>query len=156
MPATATQTVTAAPARITGQPSKLARKDFRSVDYWLEVENGHTPEHLKDPHWWAHYSRKLASNTIVHARWEDGTRYAQYLVIASGEGWVKVEEIVAREFDASESDPTPMQDLYKIDHVGSGWRVIGRNTAKVLADKLPKRTDAEAFIATQVALRSKQ
>lgn len=155
-----TQTKTPEPAplvrSIAAQPKTLQRKDFIATDYWLTVEDGHQFDDLLNPDYYAHIARKLRTNTMIYVNAADGRFFAMLRVTSSGDAWAKVQVILKTEEAVEVGDPTPERGIYKIDHTQEGWRVIHRDTAKVIVAKLGTRVDAERFIDETVAAKSKQ
>ncbi len=70
---------------------------------------------------------------------------------SSSDNWAKVQVIHKVDEQTELGDPTPDRAMYKIDHTQTGWRVIHRDTAKMLLDRLGTRADAESAVDQLVA-----
>jgi len=155
-PQTQTSTPAPAPRKIMGHAGKFKRRDFAATDYLWVIEKGHTLEDLKNPEYWGHIAGKLRTNDHIWCAAEDNSFYCLARVVANASTWAKVQILLLTEDAGIEVDPTPERELYKIDHIATGWRVIHRNTGKTLASGLPRRDDAEAAITTLLAEKTKQ
>ena len=149
-------TLEIAPRRIAAQAPKLQRKDYVSTDYWLTVEQGHTFEDLQNPDYYAHIARKLRTNTLIYANAADGSFFAMLRVVSCGDAWAKVQTIIFNGEKIASGDPTPDRALYKIDHIGTGWRVIHRDTGKEMVRSLGQRGAAARFSDEILAAKTKQ
>lgn len=158
MPTPQTQTSTAAPPprRIMGRPQTFKRRDYVALDYHWTIEKGHTVDDLKNPDYWGHIAGKLRPYDHIWFASEDGSLYGLARVIAVASTWAKVQIVFEAHSDPMEVDPTPERGLYKVDHIGTGWRVIHRDTGKVVKGELTRREDAEAAIDEIVAKKTKQ
>jgi len=137
-------------------PTALKMKAEVSLDYWLTAPEGAEPEDLASPDWWQNIARRLRSNTIVHVRPADGRWYGQFLVLSAADTWAKVTPVLLAKTDTraeEDGDPTPMDKRFKIDHIATGWRVIHRDTGKVIKGGLAERSDAEKVIQAEAAKR---
>lgn len=137
-------------------PNNLKMRSEVSLDYWLFVPPGHGPDDLLNPDYWQHNARRLKTNTIVNVRAEDGSWFGMFLVVSAGDTWAKVVPILVAKTETlveADGDPTPMDKRFKIDHIGTGWRVIHRDTGKVIKDQLVTRTDAEKIVQVEAGKR---
>lgn len=137
-------------------PTSLKMRSEVSLDYWLNAPLNTEPDDLKDPDFFQNMGRRLKTNSIIHVRPADGRWYGQFLVTSAADTWAKVSPILIVPTDLREEadgDPTPQDKRYKIDYIASGWRVIHRDTGKVVKDELPERSDAEKIIQAEVKKR---
>ena len=140
-----------APARPAFPPMSFSVREFAARDYELKVPAGTQPEELLRPSIFAHFAKKLRSGSYLHVSDDGGVWRALFCVASAGETWAQVYPCWIVQIPQSEDgDPTPASERFKIDHIGSGWRVIQRETGKVLRDKLAQRADAEKFIQSEV------
>ena len=71
--------------------------------HWqARAEQGVTLEHLKDSAYWANFGHKMAPWDIIIVRTDDGTLWAELLVLACGRAWAKVH--VLRHVDLTTAD----------------------------------------------------
>lgn len=137
-------------------PTALKMKSEVSLDYWLNAPEGTEPEDLANADWWQNIARRLKTNTIVHVRPADGRWYGQFLVTSAADTWAKVSPVLLARTDAraeEDGDPTPMDKRFKIDHIATGWRVIHRDTGKVIKSGLSERGDAEKIVQAEANKR---
>lgn len=139
--------------RIHLQPARMKGKEYAGRDFYAEIENGHTIEDVLQPEYWAHVVRKFTTGSVVLAVWSDGSCVAQLLVFGTGEGWARMLPLNVKTFEVRSVDPTPERGFYKIDHIASGWRVIHRDTAAVMASALRSRDEAERFIDDAIRVK---
>lgn len=140
------------PDRPAFQPSAIKQREFTAKDFSLTVPVGFQPEELLRPSIWAHQAKRFAKGTYIHVDTEEGTWAALFRVQSAGETWAKVHLCWITEIKAlKEGQVAALDDMYKIDHVPAGWRVIHKESAKTLKEKLTTRFEAEQYVAGEVA-----
>jgi hypothetical protein len=61
-----------------------------ALHYVATIAINVTPEEIQDPAYWATVAPKLKPWTRIEARWEDGTKWAELLVLSCGRNWANV------------------------------------------------------------------
>lgn len=151
LPAKTTKAADEAPPIQPFNEKFLKVREFAAKDFNFTVPSGTGPEELLNPARWAHMAGRFRTGTYLHIDTEDGTWAAVFRVYVAGDSWAKVHlcwlsEILAQ----GDSDPTPPEFRYKIDHIGSGWRIIHKETGKVVKGGMQTRTEAEDFMKKEI------
>lgn len=101
--------------KITERRYKLA-EHARNVHH-VTPEPGHTRAHLENPEYWAPLSRKFIPGDKVEVLAEDGSYYAELLVLACDRAWAKMH--VLRWDVLTTTDVALSQaDKFKVEHKG--------------------------------------
>ena len=138
-------------ARAALPPNKVQQRQYTSKDFEVAVPTGMEPKELERPDFWSHRAKDFRTGTYLHCYDEGGVWAGIWRVSSAGDTWAKVHclafGVISQETDG---DPTPLDKRYKIDHIGSGWRAIYKQTGKVIKDGLRTRDDAEKFIQAEI------
>lgn len=138
---------------VLSKPSNLQRVDFVRTEFNLWLDPGETVEDVKSPKFWAHHHMKLRPQALVEVRHRDGSYFGIFLVLAVGEGWVKVHPILEVPIVMTTGKATvpATYDDYKVDQTGDGWRVVHRKTSRALVKGLPHEQMARDFVEQEIA-----
>lgn len=154
--AVAAQKAPEAPRKIFLPASGMDRIEFKSTAYWVTVPEGHTPDDLLNPEYWAHNARRIRGNSLIYVRATDGSFDGILMCVAASDGWAKMQWFLFNSrTEKTPIDPTPERQMYKIDNHAGNWRVIHRDTAAVLVKDLPRRIDAEKWIDSDIEQKRK-
>lgn len=134
------------------KPAEYVRNVFAVV-----LPQGTKFEDVKDPAFWAHTASKLHPTDRIEVLDEEGTFFAELLVVACARNWAKVS--VLRFHELTESIPDAKQQTsdamkeerakYKVDwQQGTKARVIRLSDKQTLVDNLPSKADAEKWLTT--------
>lgn len=74
-------------------PARLKLVEHAISNWVACVEQGVTREELKSPEYWQHIAPKCKPWDQIKALADDGTFYAEYLVLSAGRAWLKVFEL---------------------------------------------------------------
>ena len=105
---------------------------------------------LLDPPYWAQVANKLTPWDHIEARGNDGSWWAEYIVLAVDRTWARV--ALLRHYDLSTADVSISQAMvpqdYLIKHRGPAekWSVIRASDNAVVFDNGPQRSDAETWL----------
>lgn len=132
------------------KPAEFVRNVFAVV-----LPLGTKFEEIKDPAYWAHTAAKLHPTDRIEVMDEEGTFFAELLVVSCARNWAKVS--VLRFHELVESLPTARQQQsdamkderakYKVDwQQGTKARVIRLSDKQTLIDNLPSKADAEQWL----------
>lgn len=156
MNAAALEKPTSARNRLTAAETRVQGLEYVSRSMAYDVERGRTPADLLNPDYWVNIARKLRSKTTILCQAEDNSFVGLLFVFSASDTWAKVDFVWLKQYDAPvNGSEVPEHDLYKIDSISTGWRVILKANGKVMADGLVHRADAERFIDEQVAAKKK-
>jgi hypothetical protein len=82
---------------------RLAQSERNVWRYHPEPK--HTLNQVLDPAYWAHVSRQHRVGDKIEARWEDGSAYAELLVVSCGKDYTKVHVLAFHDLtDKSKDD----------------------------------------------------
>lgn len=143
------------PDRPAFQPITIKQREFTAKDFSITVPAGFKPEELLRPSIWAHNAKRFAKGSYIHVDTEDGNWAALYRVQSCGETWAKVHQCWLTKIEALSNEVPDPDELFKIDNVAAGWRVIYKETGKPLKTALESRADAEAYIAGEISKMKK-
>lgn len=134
--------------------------EYERTVYVVRVEKGVDPKVLEqDPAYWAHHSPKLKPWDRLEVRAEDGTWYAEYLVLDSSRNWTRVRRIMfvalttpdVAQTQANVMDAKQIAAQFEVKHRGSkGWSVLRLSDGAVIKEGMAQRDDANAWLATFV------
>lgn len=121
--------------------------DLKLAEYkrnvWSYRPVGVTVKDMLDPTFWAHVSNKLVPGDQVEAFAQDGSFYAEFIVLASKHAWVKVELLQLHEFGGKTKDDG--EHLIKWSG-GAKWRVIRKADGEVLQSGLQSKELAQEWL----------
>jgi hypothetical protein len=103
------------------------------------------PEDLLRPESWAHVARKVEPFSRIEVLAEDGTWWAEYMILLVGPNWVKVALMRQHDFRAvavQASDPETLEVNYI---PARKWRVLRKSDGAVLREGLATKEEANAW-----------
>ncbi len=118
---------------------------------WYVTPEVNTPfEALLDPKYWAHVSAKFRPRDRIEVDAEDGSYFAELLVVDAGRLFAKV--VVLRKHELV---PVEIQDLspdFEVKWAGphAKWRVVRKKDRGSLKDGFENRQDAEMYLASHL------
>ncbi|MGH7177923.1 MAG: hypothetical protein ACREJC_11120 [Tepidisphaeraceae bacterium] len=123
----------------------LKAGEFGMLTYFYQVPFGHKIDDLLKAEYWAHHSKRLKLHSLLHCVAVDGSFDVILRVSAGGEGWTKMRPLLKWEASSPDDlrDPTPAKARLKIDFAGGTWRVIHKDTAKIMGAGYKSRGEAE-------------
>jgi len=131
--------------------SRFKLADYKRNEFRVSPEHGTTLEDIQKPEFWSHVAAHLASFDTIEVIPEDGSFYAELLVITAGKQFatVKLLRHVDLEGKAAKKDAPEAQihPDYKIEWGGVAvkHRVV-RSDGEVMAEGIQKKADAEAWL----------
>lgn len=132
-------------------PLRLNLTEHQRRCFSIDVEAGLEPEDIVNPQFWAHIARELQYGDHVEANADDGSWYAEYLVLDVGANWAKVHlrQNSVERLQAVEPDSRPVILAgHSVKWAGrhAQFRVIRDADAKVLKEHLKNKADAYAWL----------
>lgn len=139
--------------------SRLREADYDRVIYSATAFEDTTPEDMLKPEYWAHVASKLKAWDRIEARANDGTWFAEFVVMYTGKAIAKVK--LMRVVDLSDSDvdgpsATEFAD-YEVKWRGphNKWSVIRRKDSEVVHEFAESKTNAANWLTNQLKALSK-
>lgn len=118
---------------------------------WVATtERGHFKEDFENPAYWAHIASKLRPWDHIEVRAEDGTFYAEYLVLACDRTWARVRNlsfVSLTDSDVSLSQAEKIIGDYEIRFRGKKrFSVIRRSDNALLQENMHTESDAKKWL----------
>lgn len=138
----------------TANPSRIPLAEQVRHEWSIMVPPGTTIKDVLRPGFWTHHSPRLSPWDKIEVRTEDGTWYAELLVMATDRSWARVHKLAyhslttadVSQSQASEEEIGLALEGLKVVHRGRDykWSVVRREDNAVLREKLTTKHDAEA------------
>ena len=134
------------------QPKTLQAMEYVAKQYILTVPADATPDDILDPARFAHVASKLRKNSLILVVSEGETWTGLFRVYSVGDTWAKVHVCWVSQHEELGADAaeTPPEFRYKIDRNQAGYRVIHKETGKVIASKIATKGEAEARMQAEI------
>ncbi len=141
-------------APLSGARLRLA--ESMRVVYTATAPVGTLLEDILNPAWWATYSARLKPWDKVEVRVEDGSWYAEVMVLDSSRAWTKVH--LMGHVNLTTGDISMVQQermaamasviaAHEITYRGSaGWSVIRKSDRAVVHENAASREDAQGWL----------
>lgn len=137
-------------------PGRLSTAEHRRVTYAVDIPTGRSLEDLLRPGYWAHHAKQLRPWDKIEARCEDGTWYAEFIVLDASRTWARLALVLERrglgtsdvsQTAASDAEVQALINAHEVKFVPvRKWHVIERASKKVLVEGLQLRDDAEIYL----------
>lgn len=117
-------------------PSRMEGAEYQRNVWVMTAHENTTPSDLTDRAYWAHVAGKLKPWDRIEARANDGTWYAEFLVLEAGRTWAKVHMLHCASLtsaDVAMSQATAMMP-YEVKFRGPHckWSVIRKSDHEVV------------------------
>lgn len=105
-------------------PARIKGGEYARMYYVVTAEHGTTQKDMQKPGFWAHVANQLRPYDRIEARCDDGTFFAEYLVLSCGRSWAKVKELSFISLTSADVSQTEADSLdgyeikWKGPHVG--------------------------------------
>lgn len=128
-------------------PSRMQGREFANNDHVITIESKWTLDDVVKPIFWGSTWQKLRKYDKIAVRVDDGSWYAEVMVVQVGTGYafVRVMEFVDFNGDASAA---PVSDDYEVTELGphKKWCVIRKADRTVLKEKSETKREAEDWL----------
>lgn len=123
---------------------RLRGAEFERLIYVASPMTGATIEDLLRPEAWAAVAPKLQPWSHVEVRAEDGTYYAELLVLACDRTWAKMHVLKYESLSTPDVSLTQSNSAYEIRHTPLlRWHVIRKSDRHIVKDNFQLRAQAE-------------
>jgi len=141
-------------ARVPDPPiltaDRLKGAEFERIVHTAAPAAGHTQEHMLQPAYWAHVAPKLKPWDRVEVRAEDGTYYAELLVLACDRTWARMHVLHWHDLSTQDISITQAADAstkFEIAHSANlRWHVIRKSDRQVMHKEDQTKQDAELWL----------
>lgn len=126
-------------------PTNLKLLETMATSYHAIVPVGHVRENIESRDYWCHVARKLRQHSRIEFVAEDFSFAGTAIVKGCGDTWATI--WILNWVDGESGGVTDdILDGFKIDQIGTGFRVIQKATGNVVKDRLPDRKSALGVI----------
>jgi len=138
------------PARPILGVDRLRSAEFERIIHVATPGSGHGLEEMIDPAYWAHVGPKLKPYDRIEVRAEDGTYFAELLVLACDRTWAKVH--VLNWWDLSTQDvaiteAAAASSKFEIKHTpGLRWHVIRKSDRQTMHKDCQTKAEAGSWL----------
>lgn len=114
---------------------------------WVATPDVKTPyEHVLKQEFWVHVAHKMKPMDRIEVHAEDGSYFAELMVIDAGKAFAKVAEM--RKINFTRHEVGVDSDDYDVSFIpAKRWRVIRKSDKQVMAEELPTKDEAMLWIA---------
>lgn len=117
-------------------PTRMKEGQYERT-HWVATAHANTqPEDLLKPEYFSHVAAKLRPWDKIEARADDGTWYAEFLVLESGRNWARVVMLTKHNLTSADVAQSQAQAMSKLEIVYRGphskWSVIRKADNEVL------------------------
>lgn len=132
-------------------PNRIKQAEYERTVYVVTVEMGTTKEDLENPGFWAHFAAKFRPWDRLEVRCDDGSFYAEYLVLACDRVWAKVKELSYVSLTTSDISQTQaaLQDGLEVKYRGPHLKhgVVRKTDGAILKEGMQTKQEAEQWLA---------
>lgn len=135
-------------------PQYFGQAEHRRAIYMATVPKGTTKEQLQQPGYWAHVAAKIRPWSRIDVQAEDGSFFAELLVLATDRTWARVRCLSFHNLtdtEMSQSDAAKIMGDYEIKWRGpKKWSVVRRNDSSVINENMHNEADARKWLEVHI------
>lgn len=152
---TATKTASTAdrPKPILGV-DRLRGAEFERNVHVAVPGQADTVDDMLDPGYWAHVAPKFKPYDKIEVRAEDGTYYAELLVLACDRAWAKVHVLTWHELSSADialTQAAAASSLFEVRfRPGPRWHVVRKSDSQTMFRDGKDRAEAESWVREYV------
>lgn len=129
--------------------TQLQLAQFARNVFVLTVENTVAQSDILKPIFWTHIAEKLKKGDRVEVTPEDGSWYAEFMIVSSSSNWAKVVPLRVIQIDSDYVSAKALDEYYvKWASKALGFRVHRRGDGQVVKDKFETAESANTWIQT--------
>lgn len=119
-------------------------------EWFVFIPHGTEPEDLEEASYWANLSHLLKKHDRIECVWEDGKGEVTLRVLGSGQGWVKVTPIAAKQYP--KFSPEALNAIlpgHRVKYTNDfqKWVVLRDADQRVLKDQCDTEEEAYRWLA---------
>jgi hypothetical protein len=129
-------------------PSRFQLAEHRRQIWHIVPEHGTALAELLTPAYWSHVSRQMRPSDRIEVNAEDGSFFAELVVIDAGLQFAKVALLREAKLEGVEASQTSLPG-HKVEWSGphTKFRVVRESDRKVLKDGFTTRADAGTWLS---------
>jgi hypothetical protein len=135
-------------------PTRMQEAEFARAVHVVTADAEHLPQDLERQDYWAHVAQNLRPWTRLEVRADDGTWYAECLVLEAGRNWANVKVLQPSTTSRPPTSPQTQAAIaeeyarlpYEVSFRGEHelWGVIRKSDNAVMHDKEGTKAGADA------------
>lgn len=133
---------------------RLKGAEYERIVHVATPGAGHTRADMLRPAYWSHVSPKLKPYDRVEVRAEDGTYFAELLVLACDRTWARMYALSWHELstaDVSLTEAVSASSKFEVKHTpGLRWHVVRKSDRQVMMRDGQTRDEAETWVKEYV------
>lgn len=130
--------------------SRFKLADYKRNEFRVSPEHGTTLEDIQKPEFWSHVAAHLAPFDTIEVIPEDGSFYAELLVITSGKQFATVKLLRQVDLGAQPAKEKPAAQIhpdYKVEWKGPTAKFcVIRSDGEKMAEGLANKDEATAWL----------
>jgi len=129
-------------------PSRMKPAEYSRTVYHASIEHMTTKEDMLQPKFWAHVAVSMKPGDRIEAMAQDGTFYAELLVVASDRNWSAVHLLSYHDLTKTSMNLNEeVSDEYSVVFKGpKQWCVVRKIDNAILQDKLHSQDDGMKWL----------
>lgn len=131
-------------------PARMTPAEFGRTVYVVTAEPETTKEDLLKPEYWAHVANKLRPWDRLEVRSDDGTFFAELLVLESSRVWARVhllQHITLTSADVAQTQARNQDYEVRFRGPVLKWCAIRLSDAEPIKERMGSKEEAQAFLA---------
>lgn len=127
-------------------PNRLQRSEHYYANYAVVLPHGHSFDDALSPDYWSHVGSRLRQHDVIRVIPEDGSYFAELLVLSAGSGFAKVKalrQIPLEEDGEPIAETEPVYVKWQGPHVKHA--VIRRSDGERLKEGFSEKKEAEQW-----------
>lgn len=126
--------------------TRMKEADYLRTLWVVTVEQGVTREDLMNPSFWGHVANQFRPYDRIEARSDDGTFFAEYLILSCERTYAKVKELTWVSLTTQDVAMTQDEKLEEYEYMWRGphgkHSIIRKGDKEVMVEKLESKEDA--------------
>lgn len=142
------------------EPARIKEASFLTTHYVATASEGAEPEDLMNPAYWAHIAATLKPWDRIDVRANDGSWWAQLLVLEASRSWARVHCLGIHNLttaDVAQTLAEQMQLPYEVAYKGphNKWSVIRRSDNQVVHDQEETSEGAVTWMRERIKVEAR-
>lgn len=134
-------------------PTRFALGEYARNVWTVDVPEGDTMETVTSRDYFAHVAKQLKPWDRIEVRAENGDWFAELLVRSAGPNWATTRVLAFHKLAADAPEAKDEETGYEVKYAGPQHkhRVIRKSDKQVVAENLPTKEDAHAWVKEHTA-----
>ncbi len=130
--------------------TRMKECEFERTNYVITAHENTDPEDLLDPAYWSTVAAKLKPWDKIEARADDGSWYAEFIVLDCSRNWARVYPLCTHHLTSTDVSQTQAQEGYEIAYKGPmrKWTVIRKKDSEVIHEGEASKAGAYSWLGS--------